>query len=478
MTKTHTEVWEKILKFLSDNLSAQTYRTWFEPIVPVKLENDVLTIQVPSQFYCEWIEEHYIPLLSTALRKEIGPNARLEYNIVMDKRKGGPPFTLTVPPTDKAALHNPDMKVPVGIATGPKGTTVYGIPGLAKVKVESNLSPSYTFDNFVEGECNRLARAAGYAISKNPGGTSFNPLFIYGPTGMGKTHLANAIGVEIKKNHPDLTVLYVRAEKFINQFVEAVRKDSLKDFLIFYQNLDVLIVDDVHELAGKEKTQDVFFNIFNQLHMEGKQIVLTSDTAPSDLKGMENRLLSRFKWGLSADLSMPDLETRIAILRKKLYYDGIELPDEIIEHIAYSITSSIRELEGAVITLTAHLVLTKKNITLELAKNLIERFVQNTAREISIEYIQKIVCDYYGITVEQMKSKTRRREVVQTRQIIMYFSKLYTKHSLASIGQLCGNKDHATVLHACKTVSNLRDTDKNFRSQLEELEKKINIHRL
>jgi len=477
MTKTHTEVWEKILKFLADNLTAQTYRTWFEPILPVSLENDVLTIQVPSQFYCEWIEEHYIHLLRTALRKEIGPNARLEYHIVLDKKNGAPPLTTRVPPLDRTVVHNPEMNVPVGIIAGPGGATVYGIPGLNKVRVESNLSPSYTFDNFVEGECNRLARSAGYAIAKNPGGTSFNPLFIYGATGLGKTHLANAIGVEIKKNRPDMTVLYVRAERFIHQFVEAIKRDSMKDFMIFYQNLDVLIVDDVHEFSGKEKTQDVFFNIFNHLHMEGKQIILTSDTPPSELKGVEERLLSRFKWGLSTDLSMPDLETRMAIIRKKLYCDGIELSDEIIEYIAYSINTSVRELEGAIVTLTAQNILNKQEITLDMAKRLIDRFIRNTAREISIDYIQKVVCDYFGISIEQMKSKTRRREVVQTRQIIMYFAKLYTNSSLASIGQVCGDKDHATVLHACKTVKNLLETDKSFRAHVEELEKKINFNR-
>lgn len=476
MQKTTTEVWDRILKYIADNLAAQTYRTWFEPIVPVNLQDDILTIQVPSQFYCEWIEEHYIHLLRSALRKEIGPNARLEYQILVDKKKGAAPYVMRVPTMDKQSVANPEMKVPIGIMHGPGGATVYSFPGINKVRVESNLSPSYTFDNFVEGECNRLARSAGYAIAQNPGGTSFNPLFIYGATGLGKTHLANAIGVKIKENFPDQTVLYIRAERFINQFVEAIKKDGMKDFMIFYQNLDVLIVDDVQEFSGKEKTQDVFFNIFNHLHLEGKQIILTSDTPPTELKGMEERLLSRFKWGLSADLSLPDLETRMAIIRKKLYYDGIELDDEIIEYIAFSITTSVRELEGAIVTLTAQNILNKKEITLDVAKKLIDKFVKNTAREISIEYIQKVVCDYYGITVDLMKSKTRRREVVQTRQIIMYFAKQYTNCSLASIGQMCGNKDHATVLHACKTVKNLLETDKTIRSQLEEIDKKFRIH--
>jgi chromosomal replication initiator protein len=239
--------------------------------------------------------------------------------------------------------------------------------------------------------------------------------------------------------------------------------------------IDVLLIDDVQFFAGKEKTQDVFFHIFNHLHQTGKQLVLTSDKAPVELQGMEQRLLSRFKWGLSADLQVPDLETRIAILQKKMYQDGIELPKEVIEYLAYSISTNIRELEGALISLIAQSSLNKKSITLELAKQMIDKFVKNTAREVSIEYIQKVVCDYFDLPIELMKSKTRKREVVQARQIAMYFSKKMTKSSLANIGMHCGGKDHATVLHACRTVNNLADTDKTFRRYLDDLEKKLSL---
>jgi chromosomal replication initiator protein len=285
--------------------------------------------------------------------------------------------------------------------------------------------------------------------------------------------LAHAIGLEIKERNPELTVLYVSSEKFTHQFIDAVRNNSVNDFSHFYQMVDVLLIDDVQFFSGKEKTQDVFFHIFNHLHQTGKQIVLTSDKPPVEMQGMEQRLLSRFKWGLSADLQVPSLETRMAILEKMMYADGIELPREVVEYLAYSITSNVRELEGALISLIAQSSLNKKSITLELAKQMIDKFVKNTAREVSIDYIQKVVCDYFDLPLELLKSKTRKREIVQARQIAMYFSKKMTKSSLANIGLHCGGKDHATVLHACRTVNNLQETDKHFRKYLEDLEKKL-----
>jgi len=292
---------------------------------------------------------------------------------------------------------------------------------------------------------------------------------------MGKTHLAHSIGIEIKNKFPGQTVLYVSSEKFTTQFVEAIRNNAQNDFIHFYQMMDVLIIDDIQFFAGKEKTQDVFFHIFNHLHQTGKQLILTSDKAPVDIQGMEQRLLSRFKWGLAADLQMPDLETRIAILYKKMYLDGIDLPKEIVEYIAYSITSNVRELEGALVSILAQASMNKKTITLELAKQMIDKFVKNTNHEVSIDYIQKVVCDYFDLPIELLKSKTRKRQVVQARQIAMFFAKSMTKSSLSSIGMHCGGKDHATVLHACRTVNNLIETDKKFKASVQELQKKIAV---
>jgi chromosomal replication initiator protein len=466
MSNTHAGIWDSCLKVIKDNVSLQAFKTWFEPIIPVKLEDNVLTIQVPSHFFYEWLEENYITLLKKVIRKELGNEGRLEYSIIMENNSTNTtPYTVKLPALNKKSLKNVPVSMPLNMDEK-QIRNPFIIPGLKKVNVESNLNPSYAFDNFVEGDCNRLARASGYAVANKPGGTAFNPLLIYGGVGLGKTHLAHSIGIEIKNQFPNKTVLYVG---------EAIKNQTTNDFIHFYQIIDVLIIDDVQFFAGKEKTQDVFFHIFNHLHQNGKQIILTSDKPPVEMQGMEQRLLSRFKWGLSADLGTPDLETRIAILEKKMYGNGIELPKDVVEYLAYSINTNVREMEGALNTLLAQASLNKKAITLELAKQMVDKFVKNTAREVSIEYIQKIVCDYFDLPIEMLKSKTRKREVVQARQISMYFSKKMTKSSLANIGAHCGGKDHATVLHACRTVVNLSETDKQFRGYLDDLEKKLTI---
>ncbi len=468
-------VWNNCLSIIKDNVSPQSFKTWFEPIKPIRLKGDVLTIQVPSQFFYEWLEQHYIDLLKKTVKKELGDEGKLEYSIVMDNNYNTKPYVTKVPSSSKGSLKNAPIHMPINInETSIRNPFV--IPGLKKIQVDPQLNANFSFNTFVEGDCNRLARSAGYAVAQKPGGTSFNPLLIYGNGGLGKTHLANAIGIEVKNLDPDKTVLYVSADKFQTQFVDAIMDNKKNDFIHFYQSIDVLIIDDVQFFAGKEKTQDAFFHIFNHLHQNGKQIILTSDKAPVDMQGVEQRLLSRFKWGLSADLQSPDLETRIAILKKKLYNDGIEMPYEVVEYIAYSITTNVRELEGALISLLAQSSLNKKNITIDLAKEMLDKFVKNTAREISIDYIQKVVCDYFDIPIELMKSKTRKREIVQARQLAMYFSKQLTKNSLANIGIHCGNKDHATVLHACKTVNNLIDTDKQFRAFVNDIEKKLTLN--
>jgi len=478
MERSAIEVWENCLKIIKDNIHYQSFKTWFVPIQPLKLENNILTIQVPSQFFYEWLEEHYIGLLKKTIKKELGAEGRLEYSIVMDNSfQSNNPYSIKVPTSNKRAVKNPAVPMPIDInKEGAKEIpNPFIIPGLKKIKVNSQLVDSYSFDNFVEGDCNRLARSAGFAVSENPGRTSFNPLLIYSDVGLGKTHLAHAIGIQVKTNFPEKTVLYVSTEQFIAQYIDSVRNNNQNDFVHFYQMIDVLIIDDIQFLAGKEKTQDVFFHIFNHLHQNSQQIVITSDKPPIELKGMEPRLLSRFKWGLAADLQPPDFETRIAILQKRLYNDGIEMPQEVLEYLAYSINTNIRELEGALISILAQSSLNKKAITLELAKQMIDKFVKSTAREISIDYIQKVVCDYFNISLDVINSKTRKREIVQARQLAMYFAKKHTKASLATIGLHCGNKDHATVLHACRTVNNLIDTDKQFRIYVEDLDKKIKM---
>lgn len=463
------------MRIIRDNVPSGSFKTWFEPIVPVRLEERVLTIQVPSAFFYEYLEEQFIDILRKTLRMVLGNGAKLEYNVVMGHHRAEVPYTVKYPTNNNTRIQNKPLSLPISSEEKAAIKNPFVIPGIQKLQIDPQLKPENTFENFVEGECNRLARSAGYAVAQNPGGTAFNPLMIYGNSGLGKTHLAQAIGIEAKERFPDKVVLYVNANKFQTQFTESTRNNNRNDFLNFYQMIDILILDDVHEFAGKEKTQETFFHIFNHLHQTGRQLILTSDKPPIELKGMEQRLLSRFKWGLTADLTIPDFDTRMEILKRKVYKDGIVLSNEVLEYIASHITNNIRELEGALVSLLAQSMLNKKEVTLDLASKLVNKLVKNSKRELSIEYISKVVCDYFNLPVDSLQAKTRKREIVQARQLTMYFSKSMTKFSLASIGAQVGNKDHATVLHACKTVNNLKETDKNFRIYVEEIEKKLKM---
>ncbi|NDV44029.1 chromosomal replication initiator protein DnaA [Flagellimonas sediminis] len=473
MSVTANSVWNNCLAFIQDNIQPQAFKTWFEPIKPMKLTDKALSIQVPSKFFYEWLEEHYVKLLKVALTRELGANAKLIYIIKMENKYGNKePFTEQIPSSNRTSVGPQELDVPI-TSKSPELKNPFVIPGIRNIKIESQLNPNYNFDNFLEGDSNRLARSAGMAVANKPGGTSFNPLLVFGGVGLGKTHLAHAIGVEIKDKYPEKTVLYISAEKFTQQYIESVKKNTRNDFIHFYQLIDVLIIDDVQFLSGKSGTQDVFFHIFNHLHQNGKQVILTSDKAPVDMQDIEQRLLSRFKWGLSAELQSPDYETRVSILKNKLYRDGVEMPDDIIDHVARNIKTNIRELEGAIISLIAQSSFNKREVTLELAQQVVEKFVKNTKREVSIDYIQKVVSDYFEMDVATLQSKTRKRHIVQARQLAMFFAKKFTKASLASIGSQIGKRDHATVLHACKTVDNLAETDKQFRKYIDDLNKKF-----
>jgi len=475
MNETAQSVWNNCLSFIKDNIQPQAYKTWFEPIVAVKLTDNALSIQVPSKFFYEWLEEHYVKILKVALTKELGESAKLVYVIKMENTYGNKqPFTEKIPSSNRTAVKSQDVDIPLNNKS-PELRNPFVIPGIRNVKIESQLNPNYSFENFLEGDSNRLARNAGIAVANKPGGTSFNPLLIFGGVGLGKTHLAHAIGVDIKDKYPEKTVLYISAEKFTQQYIDSVKKNNRNDFIHFYQIIDILIIDDVQFFSGKSGTQDVFFHIFNHLHQNGKQVILTSDKAPVDMQDIEQRLLSRFKWGLSAELQTPDFETRVSILKNKLYRDGVEMPEEIIEYVAKNIKTNVRELEGAIISLIAQSSFNKKEITLGLAKDIVDKFVKNTKREVSIDYIQKVVSDYFQMDVSTLQSKTRKRHIVQARQLAMFFAKKYTKASLASIGSQIGKRDHATVLHACKTVDNLSSTDKQFRKYVEDLSKKLSL---
>jgi chromosomal replication initiator protein len=349
------------------------------------------------------------------------------------------------------------------------------IPGLKKMQIDSQLNPIYTFDSFVEGDCNRVARRAGKTVAEKPGATSFNPLVVYGGVGLGKTHLAQAIGNEVKRLHPNKVVLYVSSEKFINQFQDHSRNNAINDFIHFYQMIDVLILDDVQFFNRAEKTQDAFFAIFNHLHQSGKQLILSSDKPPKDLEGLQERLLSRFRWGLSADLQVPDYETRIEILEKKMKNNGLDLPKDVVKYIAYNIQNNVRELEGALISLLAQSSLNKREIDLDLAKKVLRNFIKTTSKEITIDTIQKMVCDFFDLPYDRLLQKTRKREIVQARQITMYLAKIFTKNSLKTIGEHFGGRDHTTVIHSCQTVKDLMDTDNMFRESVMELQQKVQL---
>jgi chromosomal replication initiator protein len=343
------------------------------------------------------------------------------------------------------------------------------------MQIDPQLNPIYTFESYIEGDCNRVARRAGKTVAEKPGANSFNPLVVYGGVGLGKTHLAQAIGNEVKRMHPHKVVLYVSSEKFINQFQDHSRNNAINDFIHFYQLIDVLIIDDVQFFNRAEKSQDAFFAIFNHLHQSGKQLVLSSDKPPKDLDGLQERLLSRFRWGLSADLQMPDYDTRIEILDRKMRNDGLDMPREVVKYVSYNINSNIRELEGALISLLAQSSLNKREIDLDLAKKVLRNFVKTSSKEITIDTIQKMVCEFFDVSYDKLLQKTRKREIVQARQISMYLAKAFTKNSLKTIGEHFGGRDHTTVIHSCQTVKDLMDTDSLFKENVMELQQKVQL---
>ena len=462
------ELWNKCLRIIREDISEQNFTTWFAPIVPIKFVNDTLTIQVPSQFFYEWLEENYVSVFRKAIDQVIGKNGMLEYSIVVDKGdRKNPPITFNLPNSASALSQSNTQNV---IQRNP-----FQFKDLDSLELDSYLIPKYTFDKFIEGDCNRLGRAAGLAVANKPGLTSFNPLMIYGGVGLGKTHLIQAIGNQIKDQFPEKFVLYVSTEKFTNQFVNAIRNNSIETFTNFYLQVDVLIIDDVQFLSGKEKTQETFFNIFNHLHQSGKQIILSSDRAPRDLAGMEDRLLSRFKWGLTADLQQPDFETRIAIIQKKLQDDGIHINIDVLEYLAHSIQTNVRELEGVIISLMAQASLTRKEIDLELAKSTLKSIVNDQEKELSVESILDVVTNHFDVDIDTLRGKCRKKENVFPRQIAMYMLKELTNLPLKSIGYHFGGRDHSTVIHAVQAVSEAMETDQTVEKTIRNLFTRFNL---
>ncbi len=431
------ELWRNCLSVIKEETTQLSYNTWFLPIKPIGVIGKELKVEVPNDYFIEWIEQHYGELVDKAVKTVIGDGGKL---------------TFVLKTIDENTNEPGDNFLPTANKSLPKKVTEI-TNEQEKKEFVSYLNPKYTFDNFIKGENNQLARAAGLAISENPGHTSFNPLFIYGDVGLGKTHLVQAIGNKIVENFPTKKVIYLSADTFTSEFIDAIRNDTGNEFANRYKSADVLIIDDIQTLIGKEKTQDLFFQIFNILHQSGKQIVLSSDKPPKDLKGLNERLISRFQWGLTADIQPPDLETRIAILKNKTQNFGMNLPEEILEFIALNITTNIRELEGCLIKLLANASLNGKEITFELVKKTVKEIATNRPDNISIEQITRTVCDFFDVAENKIREKNRKKEIVLARQIAMYLSKKLTNSSLKTIGLHFGGRDHTTVLHAYNTVA-------------------------
>lgn len=471
MVKDSKIIWGECLEIIKTRVGEKGFNTWFKPIIPIGLNNNALTIQVPSQFFYEWLEEHYVAVLKEAIVTILGVTGRLEYSIVVDKGdKVSKPYVVNYQGGNQSSYSRPSEQKSMNNTMNPFDLQPFDANGF-----RSQLNPKFSFENMVEGECNRLARSAGIAVANKPGLTSFNPLFVFSNVGRGKTHLAQAIGNRVIENNSGKSVLYVQSEKFANQAIEAFKNNSVQEFANYYLQVDVLILDDVQFLCGKARTQELFFHIFNHLHQNGKQVVLTSDVAPNELNGLEERLISRFKWGLSAEMTLPDFETRMAIIYKKLEADGVVMPSEVIEYLAYSVETNIRELEGVIISLIAQASLNKREIDLDLAKQALHRIVKNIDVEVNIDYIQKFVSNYFDATIEDMKGKTRKREIVVPRQVSMYLTKEYTNMSLKAIGYHFGNRDHSTVIHAIKTVNDMMDTDQKFYTMMQDILKKVKM---
>lgn len=442
MELSKAQIWDKCLSIIKDNVSDDAFVKWFKPIVSIKYQDDCLWIQVPTHFYIEQIEEQYSDLIGKTLNRVCGKPTKLMYQVQIS-----------------------DTQVNISTENRQKNQLA------PKAELDPQLLRNLTFSNFVEGESNRLARTAGVSIANNPGKNIFNPLFVYGKSGVGKTHLLHAIGNASVEQNPRARVLYVSSHVFQVQYSQAYLQNKINDFIHFYQSVDVLLIDDVHELSGKTGTQNVFFHIFNHLHQMGKQIVFTCDRAPKDLVGMEDRLLTRFKWGLTAEMRQPDYQLRIDILRQKMQQNGIELPDEVVEYIARHAKDNVRDLEGILTSLFAHSIIEGRNTDLKLCREVVENSIQVFDEEkLSVESIEEEVCRYYHLDKNTLHSRSKKQEVARARQVAMFLSKKHTDKSYAYIGEVMGNRNHATVIHACKLVEQSLDLDKALNNDVQKIE--------
>ena len=445
--------WAQCQTILADNMTTSAYRTWIAPIVPLQFAQGVLVLQVKSLFVAEYIEQNYLPLLSSAIIRVFGQGTKLEYRVLIDSASG-------------AGTMLPSAGAPAAQAmpvSHPAQTAAF----------DSQLNRLYTFDSFIAGEPNKLARTAGLAIAKQPGYTAFNPLFVYGGSGVGKTHLVNAIGNQVRELDPNARVIYVSANTFKLQYQDATKNNKIPDFLNFYQSVDVLIMDDIQYFAGLKGTQDTFFHIFNYLQQSRKQLILTSDRPPVELKDIEERLLTRFKWGLSAEIKEPDYQLRKNILLSKMRRDGITLSEDVVDFIAQNVRNSVRDLEGILASLLAHSTLTDREIDLALAEQVVSHIVAIQPKAITIGDVIGAVAEHFGMTEKAIVSTNRSREVTQVRHIAAYLCKEMTKSSLTEIGFKMGRRTHATMLHSVSYIKTQMEFDPALRQHIAQLEAAI-----
>ena len=457
-------LWDECLLKVRSQISADEFNKWFPYVKPVSLEESQFTIEVPTEFFKEYFDKNFCDILRKALVDFLGTGARLYYKISQfaAQTKVTYPAQSSVSPANKpfydpATTINPNL-----------------LPGLVSQKINSQLDPECSFENFVVGDCNKMAYVASEVIYKNPGKSGFNPLFIFGASGLGKTHICHAVGLKVKEKYPDLRVLYVSANNFKLQYMDAtnLQNNKLADFLAFYMKIDVLIVDDIQDLTSPG-SQNAFFQIFNHLHQIGKQLIFTSDRPQVELDKFEDRLLSRFKWGLSVELKKPSYETRLGMLNNFCQRKGMTFSNEILEYIAHNVQTNFRDLQGILNSLLMQSIVMRSEVTLEEVQRIIHQIVGDNGLNISIEKVQAEVCRYFGLTLEELISASRKGKIVSARQICMYICRELTASPLTMIGKAMGGKDHSTVLHSCTTVSDRMSTDREYRNQVREIERNL-----
>ena len=462
------KLWDNCLAFISKNISEQNFNTWFKDIVfeSYDEEKKMLLIRVPSIFVYEYLEANYVQLLHSAISRDFGKGTQLSYRVITDSEnkqtqtmEGDEPIDASLRPRQREHVNEAPSR----------------LDGMAPQQIDSQLNPQLTFDNYIEGSSNLFSRTIGKTIAENSPSSNFNPFFVFGPSGCGKTHLINAIGVETKRLFPEKRVLYISARLFEVQYTNAVLRNTINDFINFYQTIDMLIVDDIQEWEDKKGTQNTFFHIFNHLFRNGKRIILASDRPPVQLKGMNERLITRFSCGLIAELEKPNVELCVNILENQIRHDGLNIPEDVVKFVASTANGSVRDLQGVMNSLMAYSVVYNCNIDMQLAQRVVKHSVKTEAPTLTVEYIIESVCQHYNVTPANINSRSRKKDYVMARQVSIYLAQKYTKLPASRIGRLVGGRDHSTVIYSCNQVEQRIKVDKKFSSEILSIENSFKI---